>query len=192
MSFPGIPIQHVLPADRERLHGIARAAIHARLHDERPPRLERVTQPPALWRPGASFVTLRRGGALRGCIGSLEPRRPLAVDVGDNAVRAAFADPRFPPVSAAEEADLDIKISVLTPPEPVEVRSLAELREAVRPGVDGLLIEAGRHRGTFLPSVWDQLPDLDDFLTQLWRKAGLAPGDWPPDLRVHRYRTEEF
>lgn len=192
MSFPGIPIQHVLPADRDRLHAIARAAIHARLHDERPPRLDRVTEPPALWRPGASFVTLRRGGTLRGCIGSLEPRRPLAVDVADNATRAAFADPRFPPLTAEEAADLDIKISVLTPPEPVEVHSLAELRATVRPGIDGLLIEAGGHRGTFLPSVWDQLPGVDEFLTQLWHKAGLRPGDWPPGLRVSRYRTEEF
>lgn len=192
MSFPGVPIRHVSTDDRATLLDVARAAIHARINDERPPRLDRVELPGALWRPGASFVTLRREGQLRGCIGSLEARRPLAVDVADNAVAAATRDPRFPPLRRDEEADLDVKISVLTPPEPVEARSRAELAGAVHPGVDGLLIEAGIHRSTFLPAVWEQLPAVDDFLDHLWQKAGLDPGIWPAGLAVKRYRSEEF
>jgi AmmeMemoRadiSam system protein A len=137
-------------------------------------------------------VTLRRDGQLRGCIGTLEARRPLAVDVAENAVAAASRDPRFPPLTPEEEVDLEVKISVLTSPQPLDVHSRAELAAAVRPGVDGLLIEAGIHRGTFLPAVWEQLPTVDDFLDHLWAKAGLAAGDWPPGLTVARYRSEEF
>jgi uncharacterized protein len=192
MSFPGVPIQHVAPSDRGTLLDIARAAIHAHVTEQPAPRLDRVAVPAALWRPGASFVTLRRDGQLRGCIGSLEPRRPLAVDVAENAVASATRDPRFPPVTAEEEAELEIKVSVLTPPEPLEVRSRSELAGAVRPGVDGLLIEAGLHRGTFLPTVWEQLPEVEEFLDHLWVKAGLDPATWPAGLKVARYRSEEF
>jgi AmmeMemoRadiSam system protein A len=192
MSFPGVPILHVSEHDRATLLDIARAAVHAHVMGERPPRLDRVHLPAALWRPGASFVTLRRDGQLRGCIGSLEARRPLAVDVAENAIAAASRDPRFPPLGPDEEADLEVKISVLTPPEPIDVRSRAELVAAVHAGADGLLIEAGHHRGTFLPAVWDQLPEIDDFLDHLWAKAGLHPADWPSNLRVARYRSEEF
>jgi AmmeMemoRadiSam system protein A len=192
VGFPGVPIQHVSATDRRALLDIARAAIHAHVAGERPLRLDRVQTPPALWRPGASFVTLRRDGQLRGCIGSLEPRRPLAVDVADNAVAAASRDPRFPPLTEDEMSDLEVKISVLTPPELLDVESRTALASVVRPAVDGLLIEAGVHRGTFLPAVWDQLSTVDEFLDHLWAKAGLEPGDWPPGLKVARYRSEEF
>jgi len=192
VTFPGVPIRYVEPEDRARLRAIATAALHAHLHGQRPPRLTRVDVPPSLWRPGASFVTLRRGGALRGCIGTLEPTRPLAVDVAHNAVAAATRDPRFPPVRPEEEPELTVKIAVLTPPEPLPVRSRAELAAAVRPGEDGLLIEVDGHRGTFLPAVWEQLPDVAAFPDQLWLKAVLRPGTWPEGLRVCRYRTEDF
>jgi AmmeMemoRadiSam system protein A len=192
VSFPGVPIRHVAPDDRRRLLDIARAAVHAQVTGTRPPRLTRVDLPPALWRPGASFVTLRRAGALRGCIGSLEPRRPLAVDVAANAAAAAVRDPRFPPLTADEEEDLEIKVSVLTPPEPLSVGSRQELVAQLQPGVDGLLVETDGQRGTFLPTVWEQLPDVDDFLDQLWLKAGIDRRSWPPGLRVARYRSEEF
>jgi AMMECR1 domain-containing protein len=87
---------------------------------------------------------------------------------------------------------MSVHVSILTEPEPLPVRSLDQLRAMVRPGVDGLLLEAGPHRGTFLPSVWEQVPGIDDFLGHLWRKAGLAPGTWPEDLRVLRYGTVEL
>jgi AmmeMemoRadiSam system protein A len=114
------------------------------------------------------------------------------VDVADNTAGAASRDPRFSPVTADEEEDIEIKISVLTPPEPLMVGSRAELVRQVHPGEDGLLIEADRHRGTFLPSVWEQLPSVDEFLDQLWQKAGLRTDEWPAGLRVARYRSEEF
>jgi AmmeMemoRadiSam system protein A len=148
--------------------------------------------PPALRRPGASFVTLRDGPRLLGCIGTIVPTRPLIEDVADNALGAAFRDLRLPPLTEDEFARMSVHISVLTPLEPVAVRSLAELRGAVRPGVDGLLIEAGSRRGTFLPSVWEQLPDPDEFLRHLWQKAGLRPGAWPRNLRVSRYGSVEW
>lgn len=192
MTFPGIPVRHVAPADRRALLAIARAAIDARLRGDRPPRLTRVDLPDTLWRPGATFVTLHRHHQLRGCIGSLEPRRPLAVDVAENAVAAAFSDPRFPPLAPDETADLEISVSVLTLPEPLAVTSWAQLAATVVPGVDGVTVEAPGHRGTFLPAVWKQLPAVDDFLDHLWVKAGLTPRSWPPGIRVARYRSEEF
>lgn len=142
--------------------------------------------------PGAAFVTLRLGGELRGCIGSLEPRRSLAEDVRHNAVSAAFHDPRFPPLSAKELADVEIEVSELTPLEPLGCASEAEALAALRPFEDGVLIEHGRHRATFLPQVWEQLPEPADFLRRLKEKAGLPPGFWHPELRVYRYAVRKW
>jgi AmmeMemoRadiSam system protein A len=147
---------------------------------------------PALDQPCASFVTLREGPALLGCIGTIEPVEPLVADVAHNAARAAFADPRLPAVTPAQFAVMEVKVSVLSPLEELMVTDPGELAAVVVPGVDGLLLESHRHRGTFLPSVWEQLPSVDEFLTHLWRKAGLRPHTWPDDLRVLRYRTSEF
>lgn len=192
MSFPGVPVHHLGTREQAALRTIAREAIAARVAGQRPPALRQRDLPDALWRPGASFVTLRRHGDLRGCIGSLTPTRPLAVDVARNAEGAAFSDPRFPPLQAAETADLEIKISVLTAPEPLVVSSWQDLAGAVEPGRDGLVVEAPGHRGTFLPAVWDQLPRPEDYLHHLWIKAGLTPGAWPLGIAVSRYRAEEF
>ncbi len=192
MGFPGVPVHHLGSGEQATLRSIAHDAIEARLAGHRPPALRRVDLPDALWRPGASFVTLRRHGDLRGCIGSLTPTRPLAVDVARNAEAAAFSDPRFPPLEATETADLEIKISVLTAPEPLEVFSWEALADAVEPGRDGLVVEAPGLRGTFLPAVWDQLPRTEDYLDHLWTKAGLTPRAWPPGITVSRYRAEEF
>jgi AmmeMemoRadiSam system protein A len=142
--------------------------------------------------PGATFVTLTRLGALLGCIGTLRAHRPLVVDVAGHAVAAAFADPRLPAITPDDYRAMDLKVSVLGPLEPLAVRDPAELGAAITPGRDGLLVEARRGRATFLPSVWEQLPDLDGFLAALWRKAGWRPGAWPADLRAWRYRTREF
>jgi AmmeMemoRadiSam system protein A len=140
----------------------------------------------------ATFVTLTIGGALRGCIGMLEACRPLAEDVAENARAAAFDDPRFAPLSREEFARLEIHISVLSPPGEMAFRSEADLLEQIRPGVDGLILQEGGRRGTFLPSVWEELPDRTMFLMHLKMKAGLPGSYWSDTLRVFRYTAEYF
>lgn len=147
---------------------------------------------PALARPAATFVTLERGEALLGCIGTLEAREALVTNVSRNAWSAAFADPRLPSVTADDYERMAIKISLLSGLRPVRARSWGDVRRAVRPGRDGVLVEAGAHRATLLPSVWEKLPDPDEFLDVLWHKAGLVPRDWLPGTRVRRYTTEEI
>lgn len=136
---------------------------------------------PWLDEPGASFVTLTKNGRLRGCIGTLEAYRPLGRDVAAHAVDAAVRDPRFWPVTAREYPELDIEVSVLSTPEPMPIAGRDELERTLRPGVDGLVLadRGGRHRATFLPQVWDELPDPHDFVSHLLAKAGLpASYDW--------------
>jgi uncharacterized protein len=138
-------------------------------------------------------VTLRRrDGELRGCLGELEPRHALAESVARNAWHAASRDPRFAPVAAEELDELDVHVSVLGPLEPLAVGSEAELHGALRPGLDGLLIDDGVHRATFLPAVWSALPEPERFLAELRRKAGLRDGAWPVSLRVWRYAALEI
>jgi len=177
------------PEEKELLLQLARGAIRYGARHGVPPEVRLDELPPALRQPGATFVTLEENGKLRGCIGSLEPRRPLAEDVVHNAFAAAFYDPRFPPVQEEEVDRLKIKISLLSPLEPIECASEEELLSKLRPGIDGLLIEAGPNRGTFLPEVWKQLPDPKAFLRQLKIKAGLLPDEWPEGIRVWRYTT---
>ena len=140
----------------------------------------------------ATFVTLNKFGELRGCIGHLEAIQPLIADVAENAFNAAFRDPRFQPVTASEFGDLEVHISVLSPPEPMVFTSEADLLRQIRPGIDGLILEDGAYRGTFLPSVWEQLPDPAQFLAHLKMKAGLPPNYWSDTLKVSRYTTESF
>jgi AmmeMemoRadiSam system protein A len=146
----------------------------------------------ALCRNRASFVTLQIAGQLRGCIGTLEALRPLALDVFANARSAAFRDPRFAPLTDAEFARLDIHVSILSLPEAMSFGSEADLIAQLRPGVDGLVLEEGARRGTFLPSVWESLQDPRDFFSQLKRKAGLPEGYWSHTLRVSRYTTQSI
>lgn len=140
----------------------------------------------------STFVTLHVDGELRGCCGTLDAQRPLAEDVWSNAWASAFADPRFPPLTAAEFERIDLHISVLNEPEPVRVADEAELLRTVRPGVDGLVLEMGPAHSTFLPSVWEQLPDPAQFVRQLKLKAGWSADFWSPQIRVSRYTTESF
>ncbi|ROR32895.1 AmmeMemoRadiSam system protein A [Inmirania thermothiophila] len=178
--------------ERDVLLGIAQASIRHGLERGTPLPVRAPDYEGALREPGASFVTLKRGGALRGCIGSLEARRPLVEDVAANAFAAAFEDPRFPPLAPEELEDLAVSVSVLTPPEPLPCASEEELIARLVPGEDGLIIADGAHRATFLPAVWESLPEPRDFLRELRRKAGLPPDHWSPRLRVWRYRTESF
>lgn len=148
--------------------------------------------PAALCQPGACFVTLKKNGQLRGCIGSPQAWRPLAEDVCDNAVKAACRDPRFPPVTAAEWPEVTLSVSVLTPPTPMTVAGQDDLLAQLRPGIDGLIIEDGTKRALFLPSVWEQLPDKRQFLTHLKLKAGMTADHWSPTFRAQRFEAVEI
>jgi AmmeMemoRadiSam system protein A len=147
---------------------------------------------PWLREPGATFVTLRRGESLRGCVGSIEARRPLGEDVRQNALAAAFHDPRFPPIEPREWAGITVEVSLLSPPEPLPAVSEAEALRLLRPGIDGVVFEVDGRRSTFLPQVWEQLPDPRDFLDHLRRKAGLPDGFWAPEVRLSRYGVQKW
>jgi len=141
---------------------------------------------------GASFVTLKIDGELRGCIGSLEAYRPLVEDVRGNALAAAFHDPRFPRLGAKELPRVRIEVSRLSELESMRSNDEADLLRRLRPGIDGLVLEHDGHRGTFLPAVWRQLPRPDEFLRQLKRKAGLPPEFWAADVCVSRYTVDSW
>lgn len=177
------------PSDGAELTALAVAAVAARLRGDpvevSPPRC------PRLRGPGASFVTLENNGRLLGCIGTLEPVRPLYQDVVRNALRA-MNDPRFPPVTAEDWTDLDVKVSVLTLPTPLAVCGRAELLAALRPGVDGLTLRDETHRATFLPAVWHKLPDPDQFVGALLVKGGWSARGWPKGVAVSRYESAEY
>ncbi len=142
-----------------------------------------------LRQPGAAFVTLHKHGELRGCIGNLTARQALARDVADNAFAAAFRDQRFSPLSDDEFEAIHIHISVLTPQERLLVNSEEELLEIIEPELDGISLEEGYFRSTFLPAVWEQLPDKSDFLKHLKLKAGLPLDYWSESIEFYRYRT---
>jgi len=143
---------------------------------------------PASWRePRACFVTLREQRELRGCIGTFDATRPILTNVAMNAHRAAFADPRFPPVVPEELPLLEVEISLLGPTRPFPVASRADLLSRLVPGVDGLIVHDGARHATFLPAVWESLPKPSGFVDELLRKAGLPADDWSPDRRFERF-----
>ena len=181
------------PEHKQTLLEIARSSIDHNLVHKKPPVLREEEFAAELWESRASFVTLMINDSLRGCIGMLEATRPLIVDVAHNACAAAFCDPRFSPLSRAEFALLDIYISILSPSTEMRFSSQEDLISQLHVGQDGLILEEGRiHRGTFLPSVWESLPDPVNFLRQLKRKAGLAPDYWSDTIRIYRYTTESI
>lgn len=190
MSTP--PTDAPLPLDDARravLLGLAREAILEPLG--RPP----TRLPPEPWaqQPAATFVTLEwPDGRLQGCIGNLAPDRPLVESVRANARAAAFEDPRNRPLDATRAAALTIGISVLSPLEPLHFDDETSALAQLRPGVDGAVLSWGRHRGTFLPQVWDSLPEPQDFWRELKRKAGLPPDFWDPELRLARYQVDKW
>jgi len=141
---------------------------------------------------GACFVTLKINGTLRGCIGSLEAYRPLFEDVHANAVAAAFHDPRFPPLTIDELAKVNIEISLLSPMQKLDVQNEEETITRLRAGEDGVVFQYGSQKATFLPQVWEQLPDAHHFLAQLRIKAGLSPGFWHPDVLIYIYKVDKF
>jgi AmmeMemoRadiSam system protein A len=146
---------------------------------------------PAILEPVATFVSLHwPDGRLQGCIGSLEPRRPLVEDVAANALAAAFDDPRAARLAIGDVDRLDIEVSILSPLEPVPCADEAEARAALRPFADGIVLRWHERRATFLPQVWEHLSDPGVFLAELRQKAGLAPDFWDADVRLFRYRVE--
>jgi len=175
------------PDAGEVLTSLARGAIASALG-------LRTDMPSADWlsTDGASFVTLTQSGELRGCIGSLQAWRPLRDDVIDNAIAAAIHDPRFMPLTRPELPITHIEVSVLSPSEPMPFTSKEDALAQLRPGVDGVILSAGRRRATFLPQVWDELPDPELFIAHLMRKAGLAPAYWGDDVRIARYTVTAF
>ncbi len=170
------------------LLAVAREALCSSLGVDAPP----VEVPPEMFRNGACFVTLRRNGELRGCIGSLKAKRSLVEDVRENARSAAFCDPRFAPLTADELDEVSVEVSLLSEMEPLAVDSEADLAERLRPGVDGLLLVMGGLRGTFLPAVWEQFPEPTDFVRLLKRKAGLEPEFWSEQIEVWRYTSTSW
>lgn len=180
-----------LERHRETLLKLSREAIaYGLLHREVP--VTDIEQYPSElheWR--ATFVTLTLKGALRGCVGTLEAHRPLITDICHNAFAAAFADPRFAPLSEQEYADVDVEISMLSTPEFLPAQSHEDLLTKLRPGIDGLIVYDGYCRATFLPSVWESLSAPRDFLAHLKMKAGLPADYWSPTIRFERYVTEK-
>ncbi len=179
-------------AQRQQLLHLARLAIGHSLSGQGNLDIPLKQYDPSLHVERASFVTLNLDGALRGCIGSLTPTRPLLVDVLHNATAAAFKDRRFKPLSAPEYAHIELHISVLSPARPLAVSSRAELLEQLRPGVHGLVLAEAGKRATYLPSVWDKLPEPERFVSELRVKAGLPREGWSADTAVSIYTTEEF
>ena len=145
-----------------------------------------------LQEPGASFVTLTRNGRLRGCIGSLEPHRTLLDDVKGNAKSAAFLDPRFTPLTQTEFATTEVEVSLLSAAQPIPARTEEEALSNIRPNIDGLILQYGSRRATFLPQVWESLPQPVQFLRELKCKAGLDPTFWAEDVSLSRYTVEKF
>ncbi|MCS6785757.1 MAG: AmmeMemoRadiSam system protein A [Thiobacillaceae bacterium] len=179
------------PCNEERGRVLTRLA-RARIARDLGLPAEEPERPAWLKQPGAAFVTLTRDGRLRGCIGSLSARRSLEEDVEENARLAAFADPRFAPLTPEEFADTEVEVSVLSPTEPIYFTDEADALRQLRPGIDGVILEYGRQRATFLPQVWAQLPEPRDFLAHLKRKAGLPADFWHPDLKLYRYTVEKY
>ena len=143
--------------------------------------------------PGAAFVTLnlKTDGALRGCIGSIMPHRPLGEDIIKNAIQAAVRDPRFAPVDSRELPDIALEVSVLTTPKTLHYWNATNLLSKIRPGIDGVIIYRDHHQATFLPSVWEQLPDKTQFMQHLCAKAGLPPDAYlEGNLEVMTYQAE--
>ncbi|MCK4707719.1 MAG: AmmeMemoRadiSam system protein A [Gammaproteobacteria bacterium] len=177
---------------RQLLLQLARDSISCGLQNARPLAINIENFAAELQQHRACFVTLHLHQQLRGCIGSLEAHRPLVLDVSENAYAAAFKDPRFNPLQESEFDQLSLSISVLTPATEMVFDSEQDLINQIQPNVDGLILEEGYHRGTFLPSVWEQLPDPVEFLQHLKLKAGLAADFWSDNIKVSKYQTESF
>ena len=186
--------QPLTPEEKKILLNLAREALECAVHEKKLPPLDQSTLTPALREQGASFVTLTIFGSLRGCIGALEPYQPLVDDVREHAIAAALQDYRFSPVTEGELNKIEIEVSRLTMPTPLEYSDAADLLAKLRPHVDGVIIKDGAYRrATFLPQVWEKIPDKAEFLENLCYKMGAASDTWrKKHLEVLVYQVEEF
>lgn len=183
-----------LTAEEQRiLLRLAREALEHGVRGMPPPALEPAALTPRLRAPGAAFVTLTIQGELRGCVGSLAAQQPLAEDVRAHAVDASIEDPRFPPVLPAELERIEIEVSCLSTPEKLEYTDAGDLLGRLRPGVDGVLLQDGFRRATYLPQVWEKIPEEAAFLDSLCQKMGLPPDSWrKKHLEVLVYQVQSF
>lgn len=172
---------------------LAREAIERGVKGEALPSLAQSLLPPSLREEGSSFITLTVHGQLRGCIGSLDPYESLAEDVREHAVAAALNDPRFPPVREDELSGIQIEVSRLTRPIPLEYDDAKDLLSKLHPHVDGVILRDAFRRATFLPQVWEKIPDSEEFLNNLCYKMGAKHDLWrSKHLEVLTYQVEEF
>jgi AmmeMemoRadiSam system protein A len=179
--------------EKQTLLRLAREAMESGVRGEKLPPLDKASLTPSLLEQGASFVTLTVHGELRGCIGALEAYQPLVDDVREHAVAAALEDPRFPPVREDELSRIQIEVSRLTPPHPLEYSDSRDLVAKLRPHVDGVILKSDFRRATFLPQVWEKLPKAEDFLDHLCSKMGARSNLWrTTKLQVFIYQVEEF
>lgn len=178
--------------EREILTNVARQSILCGLEQHHSLLVNIADYSEALQEQRATFVTLNIDDNLRGCIGTLSPCRPLVDDIAHNAYAAAFSDPRFPALTTPEYERLEYHISVLSSTSPMQFDSQADLLSQIRPEVDGLVLEDQGYRGTFLPSVWEQLPTVEEFFSHLKLKAGLPSNYWSDTLQVSRYTVESW
>lgn len=178
---------------KKKLKALARNVIASELGIEKLIDVENEFVDPFYHKERGVFVTLNLDGRLRGCIGNTDPIYPLYEGVMKNAHDAAFGDPRFSPLEVDEFDDLNIEISVLTVPQKVKYSSAKDLLDKLRPGKDGVVIEKERNKATYLPQVWDDIKDKEDFLSSLCMKAGLNPDEWMQgDCDVYKYEVEKF
>ena len=185
--------QPLTDSERKTLLHLARQALEYAVHGKELPLLDPAGLTPALQEEGASFVTLTERGELRVCIGALQPYQPLAEDVREHAIAAALQDYRFPPVRPDELAKIEIEVSRLTVPQPLDYTAPADLLDKLHPAVDGVILRDGLHRATFLPQVWEKIPDKAGFLDQLCTKMGASHDLWRrKHLEVLIYQVEEF
>ncbi len=184
---------HLTKDEQVVLLKLARASIQAAVNHRDLPPINLSAATSSLSSHGASFVTLTQNGALRGCIGTLEAYQPLIADVQEHAVAAALHDYRFHPVTDPELPAIRIEISRLSAPVFYEYADPAELIQGLRPHIDGVVLEHGTRRATFLPQVWEQLPQVEEFLSHLCLKMGATSNLWKEKhLNVYRYQVEEF
>jgi AmmeMemoRadiSam system protein A len=179
--------------EREILLDLALQAVKATAEGKMVPSVNLDQFPARLRSPAATFVTLSHAGVLRGCIGTTQPQLPMAQDVVERARSAASKDPRFPPIKPDEVAQLEIEISVLTPPQPLQFSTAQQLLDSLQPGTDGVIIQKGMHRATFLPQVWERIDDPITFMELLCQKASLHRDAWyTEEIQVATYQVESF